>query len=132
MHIQLLSHVRLCDPMNCSQPDSSIYGIFQVRSRLPFPSRKEGENKKILELNKTKADCFVGVEMLFLPQGIFPIQGLNRCLLHFLHWQANSLPLCHLGTPVLDQKILRIKTRTKIAHHHKHKNLQQSCRERAN
>ena len=30
----------------------------------------------------------------FLVQGIFPNQGLNSCL---LHWQADSLPLSHLG-----------------------------------
>ena len=35
----------------------------------------------------------------FLLQGIFPTQGLNLCLLHLLHWQADSLPLCHLGSP---------------------------------
>ena len=29
----------------------------------------------------------------FLLQGIFPTQGSNLCLLHFLHWQADSLPL---------------------------------------
>ena len=29
----------------------------------------------------------------FFLQGIFPTQGLNPCL---LHWQANSLSLCHL------------------------------------
>ena len=29
----------------------------------------------------------------FLLQGIFATQGLN---LHLLHWQAESLPLCHL------------------------------------
>ena len=33
----------------------------------------------------------------FLLQGIFPIQGLNPCLLHLLDWQADSLSLCHLG-----------------------------------
>jgi len=32
----------------------------------------------------------------FLLQSIFPTQGLNPCL---LHWQANSLPLSHLGIP---------------------------------
>ena len=31
-----------------------------------------------------------GVGCLFL---FFPTQGLNPCLLHFLHWQADSLPL---------------------------------------
>ena len=32
----------------------------------------------------------------FLLQGIFPTQGLNLCL---LHWQMDSLPLSHLGSP---------------------------------
>ena len=34
-----------------------------------------------------------------LLQGIFPTQGLNPGLLHLLHWQADSLPQCHLGSP---------------------------------
>ena len=34
----------------------------------------------------------------FLLQGIFPTQGSNLCLLHLLHWQGDSLPLCHLGS----------------------------------
>ena len=37
-----------------------------------------------------------GVGCHFLLQGIFLTQGLN---LHLLCWQANSLPLCHLGNP---------------------------------
>ena len=32
----------------------------------------------------------------FLLQGIFPTQGLNLCLL----WQADSLPLSHVGNPI--------------------------------
>ena len=32
----------------------------------------------------------------FLLQGIFPNQRLNP---GFLHWQADSLPLSHLGSP---------------------------------
>ena len=36
-------------------------------------------------------------ELPFLLWGIFPIQGFNLCFLHVLHWQADSLPLCHLG-----------------------------------
>ena len=43
------SFLTLCDPMNCSPPDSSVHGILQAR---------------IL-------DCHS------LLQGIFPIQGLN-------------------------------------------------------
>jgi len=34
----------------------------------------------------------------FLLQGIFLIQGLKLRLLHLLHWQAGSLPLCYLGS----------------------------------
>ena len=37
-----------------------------------------------------------GVGCHFLLQGIFPNQGLNPCL---LHWQADSLPLSHQGSP---------------------------------
>ena len=35
----------------------------------------------------------------FLLQGVFPTQGLNPCLLHLLHWQADSLPLAPPGKP---------------------------------
>ena len=38
----------------------------------------------------------IGVGYHFLLQGIFPTQGLN---LHFLHRQADSLPLRHLRSP---------------------------------
>ena len=42
-----------------------------------------------------------GVGCHFLLQGIFPTQGSNpHCLLHLLHWQADSLPLSHLGSPL--------------------------------
>ena len=36
----------------------------------------------------------------FLLQGIFPNQGLNLQLVCLLHWQADSLPLSHLGSPL--------------------------------
>ena len=41
-----------------------------------------------------------GVGCHVLLQGIFSIQGLNQRLLHFLHWQADSLQPSHLGIPV--------------------------------
>ena len=41
-----------------------------------------------------------GVGCPFLLQGIFPTGGLNPCLLHVLHWQADSLPLSNRGSPV--------------------------------
>ena len=55
-----------CDPRDCSPPGSSIHGIFF------------GKN--------------TGVGCHFLPQGIFPTQGSNLCL---LYWQVDSLPLHH-------------------------------------
>ena len=44
------------------------------------------------------SDNNTGVGCHFLLQGIFPTQGLNLCL---LHWQADSLPLSHQGSPDL-------------------------------
>ena len=35
-----------------------------------------------------------------LLQGIFPTQGSNPRLLHFLHWQEGSLPLAPPGKPL--------------------------------
>ena len=42
-----------------------------------------------------------GVGCHFLLQGIFPTQGSN---LNLLHWQADSLPLSHLGRPVVETR----------------------------
>ena len=53
-----------------SPPDVSVLGIVQAR---------------ILELGSHS-----------LLQGIFPTWGSNPCLLHLLHWQADSLLLSHL------------------------------------
>ena len=39
----------------------------------------------------------MGVGCHFLLQGIFPAQRSNPCL---LHWQADSLPLSRLGSPL--------------------------------
>ena len=44
----------------------------------------------------------------FLLQGILLTQRSNPHLLHFLHWQANSLPLSHLGSPFFPPSILII------------------------
>ena len=43
---------------------------------------------------------FSGVCCHFLLQGIFLTQGSNQCLSHLLHWQADSLPLHHLGSRI--------------------------------
>ena len=40
-----------------------------------------------------------GVGCHLLLQVIFLTQESNPCFLHLLHWQADSLPLHHLGSP---------------------------------
>ena len=65
----------LCNPMDCSPAGSSVHGI------------SPGKN--------------TGVGCHFQLQGVFLTQGLNPRLLHLLHWQVDSLPLCHLVRPHL-------------------------------
>ena len=72
--VQLQRSVRLfCDPVYCRP-----LGSFCPWN---FPSKN------------------TGLGYHFLLQGIFLTQGLNSCL---LHWQVDSLPLCHLGNPVVE------------------------------
>ena len=61
------------DPMDCSLSGSFCPWNFPVKN--------------------TRVDCH------FLLQEIFPTQELNPRLLRLQHWQANSLPLSHLGIP---------------------------------
>ena len=62
----------LCNPMDCSPPGSPAHGI---------------------SIKNSRVGCY------FLIQEIFPIQGSYPCFLHPLHWQVDSLPLSHLGSP---------------------------------
>ena len=66
------SRPSLCDPMDCSQPGSSVHGIFQasVLEWVAIPFSRGSST-----------------------------QGSNPCLLHLLQWQADSLPLHYLGSP---------------------------------
>ena len=66
------SCLTLCIPMDYSPPGFSYPWNFPVKN--------------------------TGVGCHFLLQGIFPTQGSNPCLLHLLHWQVDSLPLCLLGS----------------------------------
>ena len=74
VYVCVLSPVTFCRSPDCSPPVSSILGIFQARIWNGLP---------------------------FLLEGIFLIQGSNPYLLCFLPWQADSLPLSHLGNPIL-------------------------------
>ena len=71
------SLVAVSDPL---QP----HGLYPARLLCPW--------KRILGKN-TRVGCY------FLLWGIFPTQGSNPCLLHLLHWQADSLALCHWNIP---------------------------------
>ena len=63
----------VCDLMEYSLPASSVHGIFQART----------------------------LKRHALFQGIFLTQRSNPHLLHLPCWEADSLPLSHLGSPVL-------------------------------
>ena len=58
--------------MDCSLPGSSVHGIFQA-----------------------KISDWVAISFF---QRMFPTQEPNLHLLCLLHWQADSLPLSHLGS----------------------------------
>ena len=51
-----------------------------------------------------------GVGCHFLLHGIFPTQGLNSHLLSLLHWQPDSSPPSHLGSP----EVLKFPSITKL------------------
>ena len=68
--ICVLSHVWLCEPMDCSH---------QAPLSIECPRQN------------------TGVGSHFLLQGIFPTQGSHPSLLRLLHWQADSLPLVPPG-----------------------------------
>ena len=70
----------LCNPMDCSLPDSSVH------------ADSPGKN--------------TGVGCHALLQGIFPSQGLNPSPLHLLHWQVDSLPLEPPGCPLISIRTL--------------------------
>ena len=69
-----LSHVWLCDPVDCSLPGSSVH------------YSSPGKN--------TEVGCRAPL------QGIFPIQASNLCLLHLLHCRQILYPLSHQGSPL--------------------------------
>ena len=66
----LQSGPTLCDPMDCSPPDSSVHGILQAR------------------------------ELGWIAISYFMTQGSNPRLLALLHWQVGPLPLAPPGNPL--------------------------------
>ena len=62
---------------------NSFLTPWTVAHQAPLPWDSPGKN--------------TGVGCHFLLQGIFLMQGLNLCV---LHWQVDSLPLSHHGSPL--------------------------------
>ena len=92
--------------LTCAQFIYKTYANHRVRSvaqPLPTlrPHRLYVAHQAPLSLGFSSKNTGVGCHALL--QGIFPIQGLNLGLLCLPHWQADSLPLSHLG-------IMHIKT----------------------
>ena len=64
-----------CNPVDCTSPGYPVHGISQARKQ------------------KWVAISF--------SRGLFPTPGSNWNLLYLLRWQADSLPLSHLGSPLI-------------------------------
>ena len=72
----------------CSVVSNSLQSRGLWPTRLICPWHSPGKN--------TGAGCHL------LLQGISLTEGSNPCLLHSLHWQVDSLPLHHLGNPIVN------------------------------
>ena len=83
-HMKKLTRIDVCMDA-CSVASSSLQPHGLQSARLICPWYFPGKN--------------TGVDCHFLFQGIFLTQGLKPSPLFLLHWQANSLPLSHLGSP---------------------------------
>ena len=103
----------LCDPTDCSPPDSSVHGILQGRI-LEWVAVPFSRGSSLLR-DQTQSPALQADSLLFEPAeklsvvavhrlscsvacGIFPDQELNPCP---LHWQVDSHPLYHQGSPIL-------------------------------
>ena len=93
-----LSHVRLCEPMDCNLPGSSVHGILYINvcTYLLLVANSCSTLLQLHGLQSARLLCpwdfpgkNTGVVCHFLLQGIFEAQGLNPSL---LHWQVDPLP----------------------------------------
>ena len=75
--------------LSCSVMSDSLWPLELQPAKLLCPWDSLGKN--------------TGVSCHALLQEVFLTQELNFSLLFLLHWQADSLPLCHLGSPIIKQ-----------------------------
>ena len=78
-----------------------LYVCMYVHSIVLDPLQAQGLQLARLLCPWDFPDKNTGVGYHFLLQGIFPTQGENPCLLHLLHWQADSLPIELPGKPLV-------------------------------
>ena len=100
----------LCDPMDSSPPGSSVHRILQARVlewvAISFFRGSGDQSHPTLWTVACQAPLSMGFSrweywsgLSFPLQGISPAPGSNSPLLRLPHWQVDSLPLCHLGSP---------------------------------
>ena len=78
----------------CSVASTSWQPLGLQPTTLPCPWNFPGKN--------------TGVGCHFLPQGIFPIQRSNPCLLCLLHWQVDSFALSHPRSTVANKSAFSV------------------------
>ena len=89
--VSLLSHVLICR----RHPMPSCVCAQSLRHVQLFATPWTAAHQAPLHMEFSGKNTTVGCH--FLLQGIFHTQGSNPHLLYLLHWQEDSLPLCHLG-----------------------------------
>ena len=78
----------------------------------PFVTHKQQPARLLCPWDSPGKNTGVGCH--FLLQGMFPTQGSNLRLLCLLHWQADSLPLSHLGSHFI-YTLLQTKSQFSLA-----------------
>ena len=96
-------------PLCLVRQNTSLPGIYISTLRCVFShvqlfvTPRTEAHQAPLSMGFSRQGKDTGGDYHFLLQGIFPTQESNPCLLCLLHWQANSLPLRHLGSPKLEE-----------------------------
>ena len=77
----------------------AVYRVAQSRTRLKRLSSSSSSNQKLETWGLPRQEYWGG--LLFSTLRNLPNPGMNPCVWCLLDWQADSLPLCHLGSPIV-------------------------------